>query len=356
MNDTSAAPQGDYDVWRRLLGGEKDIAVHETDPQCGFWRAAMLNALPIPIAIYRDSDGAKKCIIGTITGATRVEPIEAAQKHWAWCGAITEEVYRAVAQNGQPWPDVDPSVAAAIANRLAIGGNAPPEATDPLEAIKQQVEHLRTGVARYDKIEDDVTLNAAQSLRATFLKLAREADELRTTVKAPHLAKCQEIDRTYNAVVKDAQALAGAVKRPMDAWETIKLARRREQERIERERAEAEARRQAEEAERARQADVTLSTAAQGDMPYTPALPSAPPVAPAAEPPRPAAPIKGGVGRGASSRPVLVVKEVTDWPALFDHFQNDEDVRALLLKKAGIAVKNGIAVPGVTTDEVAKVN
>ena len=65
--------------------------------------------------------------------------------------------------------------------------------------------------------------------------------------------------------------------------------------------------------------------------------------------------IKGGSGRAASSRPVLVVAEVTDWPALFAFLQDRAEVQDLLKMLAGRALNSGLAVPGIKSEERARV-
>jgi hypothetical protein len=65
--------------------------------------------------------------------------------------------------------------------------------------------------------------------------------------------------------------------------------------------------------------------------------------------------VKGGYGKAAHVHRKRVVDEVVDWAALFMAYVDREDVRSLLLRLANADLAKGVAVPGVTTKEVADV-
>lgn len=95
-----------YDYWRNALAGHFG-PVHEGDPQPGFYRCRILPGKDspwTPIAIWPLDDGS----LTAMKHAFVVEQplIVDAGEIWTWCcdAPITEEAYRAVAENKLPWP------------------------------------------------------------------------------------------------------------------------------------------------------------------------------------------------------------------------------------------------------------
>ena len=76
-----------------------------------------------------------------------------------------------------------------------------------------------------------MTLTRAQSLRSRLLDLSREADRKREEEKRPHLEAGKAVDQKWMSVVRMAKDAADGIRRAMEAWETIKLTRRRDEER-----------------------------------------------------------------------------------------------------------------------------
>ncbi|WP_146617824.1 hypothetical protein [Rhodoplanes serenus] len=279
----------------------------------------------VPVAIWGDA-GALWCKVeGSVYGGDRVA--------LAWQRInlpITEEVYRAVAERGEPWPDIDPTVADQI--RAGIGGNQPPQ--DEAEILREQIDAARAGIAEYASIGDDEACNRAQSLRARLLELGSKADKIREREKRPHFDAAKAVDARFMPLVKDAKDGADRLRRVMEAYMTAKAKREAEERRI------AEQARLAEEAKRR----------ASEPGPVQPPAPELPP--PAA---RASAPIRGAYGRAASIKPVIVITDVTDWPALLAYYSDHPEVRALVRRLADRAVAAGEAVPGVATEEQRKI-
>ena len=300
-----------WDYWRATLAG-KPQPIHEDQPQIGYYRTkGGKGRHPEPVAIY-EADGE----LVALRGAAPADPFEV----WTWVcqNPISYEVYQAVAERGEPWPDMDQTVAA------QIGNNNPP--TDEAELIREQIEAASAGVKEYAKITDDETAAKAQSLRSRLLELKGQAEKAHKAEKEPHLKAGREVDGKWLPVAKDAAGAADKIRAALTAYENEKL-------RIERERQAAiqEAARKAQEAGR---------------------------VAPAPEPapaPAPSAPIKGAYGRAASVR-VVKLATVVDQDALYVALRDNAEVRELLAKLAQKVVDNtGITPPGVSIEEVRKV-
>lgn len=89
---------------RRLTREQlRNHGLHETQPECGFYRTRKRTGhrqyAYEPVAIWRDDTG-------ELRAACNGEPADP-HELWTWCAPnpLTEETYRAVAENGQGWPD-----------------------------------------------------------------------------------------------------------------------------------------------------------------------------------------------------------------------------------------------------------
>lgn len=304
----------EYAGWRALLAGEK-IETDPNTPFSGFYRIRKVKDGPfVPVAYWRDGER-MVCVID----GREVDENTAVDK-WIYCvrHPVTHEAYTAVAERGENWPDIDPTVA--DQQRAGIGGNNPP---DEAITLQDQIESAKAGASEYAKIEDDETLAKAQSLRARLNELSRNADKHREALKRPHIDAGREIDAKWQPLVKSAKDAADAIARAMSVFETEKL------------RKEREAQRKAEEA--ARKAAETGRPA-----PVAPAPTAAP------------APVKGAYGRAASVK-LVKVATVTDQDAVYRYMRERPEVIELLAKLAQRAVDAGRDVPGVTVEEQRKV-
>ena len=136
--------KANYDKWRKRVAGETVVAFTEPDENdCGFYR------LPIreraqnaqgnnngrwkvtgykPVALFVSDDGhggRLECQAGNIF-LTR----HAMNEQWQWFVShpITEDVWRAVAERDEPWPDFTSSAAIPAADReVTSADNAIPE-------------------------------------------------------------------------------------------------------------------------------------------------------------------------------------------------------------------------------------
>ncbi|HWV44076.1 MAG TPA: hypothetical protein VN004_20805 [Pseudorhodoplanes sp.] len=304
-----------YAYWRAALRGERPEA-NPDNPQDGYYRVRDRKGGPlVPVAVWFENDR-QLCVIG----GKLVDETTACER-WPYFAdkPISHEVYTAVADRGENWPDIDDTVA--DQQRAGIGGNNPPE--DEAIILQEQIEAAAAGANAYAKITDDATLAKAQTLRSRLLELSRTADKRREDLKRPHMEAGKAVDAKWQPLVKMAKSFADSIAAAMNAWETEKLRREREEQR------------KAEEAAR---------KAAEAGRPA--------PVAPA--PPPAPAPIKGAAGRAASVKLVRIAT-VTDQDAVYRYMRDRPEVVELLAKLAQRAVDAGRDVPGVKIEEARRV-
>ncbi|AVX04292.1 hypothetical protein MXMO3_01767 [Maritalea myrionectae] len=330
MNDMAHqenTDQQDWTYWQKALAGDKP-PVHEGDPQSGFYRRRLKKNGPfVPVAIWRDGDDWVALVDGKPADAMYL---------WTWvCDKpITKAEYDRVS-NGEPWSDA-PIFDPTATNDLR---NSDPE--NELEALKDQIESAKAGIAEFEKIESDEAQVKAQALRARLNELSNEADKKRTAEKKPHLDAGKAVDAKWQPLVKDAKANAEKIKKAMSAYETEKLKKQREEQaRLEQQRRETEeAAKRDEEMGRPKAADAT-------PPPETDTTPEQ--TAPA--------PIKGNYGRAASVSVVKVVTGISDQGALYAFLKDHPELKQTMIDLAQRAVKKGFEVPGVSIDEQAKVS
>jgi hypothetical protein len=354
----------DETKWQSRLAGEV-VETFADEPDYGFYRVLQGRNF-VPVAYwYNEETGDLRCKVNNRllvrnnpeTGQPEHDDMSA-REMWprASKNPITKEEYDRVIRGEQTWSDMDPTVAAQVARpngnpREHIGANNPP--TDPVDQLREQIESAQKSASLYAEINDDVTLGAARSLHARLLELRGSAVKQHRAEKEPHLREGQKIDKKWFGLRDLAAEAARKVNDAMDAFANRKLKALRAE----------EARQAAEAAKQAAEAAAAVQEFAPDAAP-APTEP-APPLAPATPTngrqyaaPRPApviAPVKGAYGRAASVGVVHVITEITDWDALYAAFKDRDEIKVALRKLAEQAVKNGQTVPGVVTEEQAKV-
>lgn len=271
---------------------------------------------------------------------------------------ISHAWYKAVAEEGKPWPDADAHTtsealaASAVAPKreepAKIGDNNPPEET-PVEALRNQIANAGAGVVDYAKIKDGETLAKARSLKNRLTELAGLAEKARVTEKKPHWDAAKAVDDKWMPVVKQAEALAAQVNKFENDYATELLKKQREDEkRVADANAEAERIRIANEA-KTQQAEATGTTAELEKVPET----VAPKTAPIAD-----TSVRPGYGRAARITTEKYVKAITDIDKLFAFLKTHPELKAKMLELAERALEAGMldaATHGVEIDERAKV-
>ena len=307
--------------------GSKDLPVHDSDPQQGYYRIRYGKTKPFePVAIWRDDEGNWL--------AYRNGREVSAEDIWVSCckHPVSYEAYNA-ALAGNGWPDDDKLVVAQVAP-MTPGDLSNSKDVDEAETLRDQIEAALSGMTAYAKIGDDATAAKALSLRNRLNELSRDADKIRTKEKEPHFEAGKAVDAKWQPLVKKAKNGADQVRDAIGAWETEKLRRQREAERKA-----LEAQRVAEEAARQQEGERVV---------VDPPPMTTPEVAPA--------PIRATYGKSASVQVKTVVKDITDWKALAiymcDHPQNQDLLRQLAQRALDAGRTN---IPGITIEEKAAV-
>lgn len=322
----------DYTYWQNALAGTFG-EVHDGHPMPGFYRKRTGKAAGyVPVAIW-EQDGA---MIATVD-----QKAADANEIWTYCcdKPITEAEYLKRVETGR-WSDEDASVTASLSPPPArMGDNNPP--ADPLEDLKGQIDTALAGVADYAAVSSDEAASKAQSLRSRLLELSGDADKRRETLKRPHLEAGRAVDEAWNPLVKMAKAGADALRAAISAFETA--------EKRKRDAAEAELARlaavAAKEAERVR-----LEAEAAG----RPAPEPPPPVPVPEAAPAPSTKVSGAYGRAASKK--LVNKAIIqDYAKAVVALSGHPEMKELVAKLAQRAVTAGVAVDGVSFEEVVNV-
>lgn len=312
--------------------GSATLPIHPGEYQLGYFRTKRKNGPWEPVGIYPNDDG----VVTAWRGDRQVDDIP---ELFTWCCRypVSYEAYQS-AMDGNGWPDDDATVSAQVkAPDPGIGDNSGD--VDPIDALKDQIDAALQRLDAYKKISDDATASKAQSLRNRLNELSGDADKKRDELKRPHLEAGKAIDKQWMPLVKSAKEGANTVKASLDAWETEKLRRRREEERkVE------EARIAAEKAAREQQGEVEVI-----DAPKVDTQPAPPPAELVGQ-------IRATYGKAASVSVKVVVDQVTDWAALASYMSNHPECQELLRKLAQRAIDSGRTnIPGITVTERAAV-
>jgi 5'-3' exonuclease len=319
-----------YEFWRNALAGNVG-PIHETEPECGFWRKRMSKGGPFTgVAIFPGESDELVAMIGrnppTITDALSL---------WTWVVRypVTEEFYRTWEQTGK-WPDDDAGVLESLEAPEAStepGANNPPK--DEAEELREQIESASKNATAYKTITDDETAAKAQGARSRLLELAGTADKQHDKEKAPHLEAGRAVDKRWFPLRDTAKAAADAIRVAIRDHENRKLAKQRETERLA--------------LEAARKAEQARLAAIEAGKPVPPPPPPPPPAPPQ---PAPSATIRGGYGRAATKK-MIKVYSVTDQDAAYAFVRNDAGVVEAIAKAAKRFCEAGSTVPGVTVTE-----
>lgn len=315
-----------YELWESLLAARKaglpPPPIDPNDPGLGFYRSRRKGQPYVPVTIWEESDE----LVCQMDGQD-IDPQKVIDS-WPFIskGPVSHEEYTFYMENGR-WEDADEVVHGQMSSnpRERIGDNNPP---DELTLMKEQIESASAGVAAYAEITDDVTQAKAQSLRSRLLELSKEADKKKDDEAGPHYKKYKEAHAKWKPLIDSAKAGADTIRSEMSKFETAKATKARE-----------------EQAEIARKAKEVAAAEEKAGKPV--AIVHVPP------PIAPAVPIKGAYGRAASSRPVKVVKKITDIDQLFGYFKTYPEVSDCLLGLAKRYAKSypDTIVPGVEVAE-----
>lgn len=332
-----------YEFWKQSLAGTKP-KMFVDDPQLGFYRRGVYTKEPnkrakrvgwMPVAIY-SAAGVLTAQVGCDGEAAVISDRDKINELWSYCAAypITEEVYRAVAERGEPWPDSHESPlddikapGAAKAAKAVIEANM-----SPAEKIAAEIRACQELLPKYATIESDEQSSKARSLQNRFLDLRGEAKKHYEAANRPLLDQQKALRAIWNPLQDEADAASVALRTAMGRWEDTKR---------------EAARRAAEAAEKARREhEEAAAKAAAANQP----APAPPPEPEKPNTPPPASQIRGGAGRAASVRVETIVTDV-DVMKVAEQMKDHPDLKKCLMDLATRAIRAGIPVPGATTEE-----
>lgn len=344
-----------YTKWRqavKLAGGAcreltRDqlllLAFSVDSPESGFYRnRAFKGGEFLPVAIWRDGNGATICL----QGGKEAE----ADRVWnhACRNPITEALYRSVLAGGT-WPDEPPAVAKEH-NLPAKTGDVHIDLTAELAAEREMAEAF---------LKKPITTQEQADQAAIWSKrlaaIAKKATDLHKVEKQPSLDEGRKVDDKWRDLKELPAELSKRLKRHMDAF-------LQEQDRIERERqrvAQVEAdriRREAEEAARRaeeaaiaaeRAPDVAANFKAEAEAEADRLARQA------AEAEREAQARNANAGRTGArvALRTFVSARVVDYDKALLALKDHPEMKALVEQLANRAVKAGMEVAGVERQE-----
>lgn len=199
--------------WKAALAGNPPV-FDPNVPARGWYRAKRKGEEYKPCALWYDDNGVLQCLFGD-------EDIEEgkARQMWLWLhkNPISYKTYEKVAA-GEPWPDMDPTVAA----HKLVSSNQP-QAAKPVDEFQKKIDEAAAGAQKYEEVTSDEQAVQAQTLRAHLLKLHKDGEEKRKELKQPFQNEADAIDSIWMPVTKKAKTFADKIRAAIAAWETRKI-------------------------------------------------------------------------------------------------------------------------------------
>lgn len=350
-----------YDKWRARLRKEKVVTYLTPDADDeGYYRKPSTRRLPngrneilgwTPVAYFLDPF-VPDVLRGVIGDRDMTEQEVASEELWSWVVAnpVEYETYKAVAEEGKPWPD-SPEVQLAqlngvesipAANReVSRNDNRPEEPELAPELVAKQAIDNAIGLTKDLKVTNAEEASLAAGIMNRLAELRLKADKDGKAVYEPPFRLYKAAYAVWNPMVKEAEAAEKKVNRLLLTWQES-----------ERKRVAAEA---AEEAAKAAKAAKELEEANQraADRAIANGEAEAPPVVeePAPPPPPKVTPIKPTYGSRARGGTMQTFVDVVDFDLVYAHFKEQDAVKAVLRTLATAAIKAGYTVPGTTKRE-----
>ncbi len=317
----------EFQFWRDALAGKK-FEISADAPQPGYYKTRTRKDGPyVPVAIWT-ANGELVCRVGN----EKRDPVSV----WTFCAdkPVSKDDAKHAFEHGT-WPGDAPD----------IGHNS-----GDLSLAEHIAEYAAMALTWLKKsgVKDQVSADKAANYRAKLNQLKKDADDARTTEKAPHLSAAKAVDDKWRAPIAEATEAAEEIRAALTAFMVAEerrlkaeaeARRKAEEERVAKERARIEAER----AEKMRVNPIAALTEQEPELPMAPAE---------AEPVK----IQAGGQRGRKTGlKTVTVYEVTDYEAALSHVKSHPDVIAAVEKVAKAQAKTGAAVPGVEarTEKVA---
>jgi hypothetical protein len=321
----------------------------------------------IPVALFSEGDVLYGLIGSGAEMRSMTDKEMKSEELWSWVVAnpISYKIYKAVAEDGQPWPDssaeqLKATMPAEEAETIpAAGREVAKTHNEPEEELPLDVKHRNAlksavGVAKMFEVTSEATAAQGLGIKNRLAELRLSASRAGEAIYKPlHTAYVIEREK-WLPMVNEADLEEKTLNRKLLGWresERRRLAAEAEKARVEEAKAAALAdavRREQEEAA-ARAADRAIARGEPEPEPeiHEEASIEAPVAAASTPAPAPLQPTYGK--RKLKEEEKIFIDEVTDWSALFAHFKDNEAVQVTLKTLALQAVRSGLTVPGVTT-------
>lgn len=207
----SAALKEDFSYWKAQLAGQNPDLTDKL-PRCGCYR---YRGDPVLIRVV---DGTMFAWIGR-KGQQRRALADASFAETTFSffcrDAISSDLYDAVANKNEPWPDSAPDVASEMAAEM--GHNLP---SDPTERKFVELEMHAERVAEFLKTpitsEDEAVKCGLWSKKIDGL--GKDIDATRDAEKRPHDEAAAAVQAKFKPKVDLAKTLAKQLKSHMEAW------------------------------------------------------------------------------------------------------------------------------------------
>ena len=308
-----------YSYWRNALNGTFG-AVHEGDPQCGFFAKRGKNGADIAVAIWLDG-GNIVCLINNKLGG-----LVEAQDVWTWCckKPITQEEYNDILsgkrQEGQT---------------AGIGHNSQETGEPYADLLAQWQDDAEQAKAILAKpIETQEQADNAASWTKRLGLISKKATDLHKVEKQPHLDAGRAVDEKWRELKDDPKDLATKLKRAMDGY----------LQRLERERQEAERKARAEAEAKRREAE---ELAKQDEAAAAELMQQAAETEKAAQ----AQNAKAGRTGASVALRTFISAEITNYDALLMALKERQEVQELVQSLANRAAKSGVELAGMKIKE-----
>ena len=207
-----------HTYWQNALSGNFG-AVHENDPQCGYYRMRKGRGGPwVPVAIWLEGQGSLRQGENSINSDSGklVCLVEGKERNaydvWTWVCRypIAYETYVAVAEDGKPWPEEVP----------VLGHNS--QSLNEAEVVGEELEALSLSAMNWletlPTIENQSDADKAANYADRFSALETRAEEARVIEKRPSLEEGREIDARWKPVVSKAQDAKAKMKKAIEPY------------------------------------------------------------------------------------------------------------------------------------------
>jgi len=305
---TESFYDNNYDAWawwKAKLAG-MPVEMNEGTPHAGFFRKPHKEQYGArrtftPIAYWPGWDGRLCCRVGD----TDVTP-ERGQDLWVMVGnhPVSEEAYRAVAEDGKPWPDEHELV--------PMGDNLPPEDMS-YETLFDQIEDLaREAIRRIEgpPIADQAEADRIANLADRLAELCHLAEEQRKEERRPYDEGMKAVQKKWAPVLLKAETYKDLKYKLLTPW-------------------------------------LSKLKQAQEEQAKAAAAAGTPPTGDARRP-------RAGTRGRAMTLKSLKHAEITDYKACLAFFADSPDIKMAVQDLANRAVRSGITVPGVNVLEEQK--